>query len=529
MQSQINEAWKSTCRTLLGEEVGGLSDFEPYLSRHVEQMAERKSSYSGKGVFASERVCEGARFMSDDERPQYSAAGAKLDINEIKDLDSLVFAAREKFVYSGNIVLGNSSGVEKSDRCADSVHVYKSRGIVDGSKFLAFSDQVRVSEYAFGTVLSGEVKSIIHSYEVYKTTRCMEGFYTWHSSDCYFTANLQGCRNCMFSFNLRNRSDTIGNLQLPKDKYVSLKKKLLAEIADELRRKKTIIGIAELLELPKRKLGGAPAAPEAQPPKPQKEVESAFRSTFTLLLGKPPSGLQKYEQYLASNSGKITTVKSATGSGELNLPPLEVFHSLARSALTEQEALEMGKSHLSEGGADSLSIKNAPALLADLAYATPDLHGGKNLDIVHCACYDDSSHAYSCSFAYSNKMSAYSYWPRDSEHVFGCRRVFFSNYCIACHDSVKLSRCMEVDASHNCRDSYFCHNCEGLDNCMFCFNAKSLKYAVANVEVGKEEYMRIRKIVLDSLAYRMEKSGSPGMGIFTLGCAKAQSGGKNVF
>ena len=33
-----------------------------------------------------------------------------------------------------------------------------------------------------------------------------------------------------------------------------------------------------------------------------------------------------------------------------------------------------------------------------------------------------------------------------------------------------------------CSDSWFCHNVEGMQNALFCFNTKSKRYAVGNAE-----------------------------------------------
>ena len=67
------------------------------------------------------------------------------------------------------------------------------------------------------------------------------------SSDCYYSANCENCSDCMFSFNLRNKRHTVGNVQLPREKYLGLKKKLVGEILGELLPRKRVISIAEIL------------------------------------------------------------------------------------------------------------------------------------------------------------------------------------------------------------------------------------------------------------------------------------------
>ncbi|MBM3228892.1 hypothetical protein FJZ26_00515 [Candidatus Parvarchaeota archaeon] len=62
------------------------------------------------------------------------------------------------------------------------------------------------------------------------------------------------------------------------------------------------------------------------------------------------------------------------------------------------------------------------------------------------------------------------------------------------------------------------HNCESLDNCMFCFNTKSKRYAIANKEVGREAYMKIKKLFLDEIGEKLEKNKDLKTSIYTIGC-----------
>jgi hypothetical protein len=55
----------------------------------------------------------------------------------------------------------------------------------------------------------------------------------------------------LFSFNQVAKHYMIGNLELQHDRYDSLKQKLMAEIAEELRRKKRFPSLFELMMTPK--------------------------------------------------------------------------------------------------------------------------------------------------------------------------------------------------------------------------------------------------------------------------------------
>jgi hypothetical protein len=246
---EVEKAWKAACRVLLGEEIGSLRDYETYLSRHLEKTRNERSAISGKGVTVFEQnFCRGAMFISNDEREEYGRmlAGAKLNVNEVKDMDSIVEAIGERLWYAGNIITGNSQGVEESDACSNSFFVRRSSEIYD-SKYVAYSDAMRFGEYVFGSNWIGETRFAIKTYETFKVVRCMEAVRISQSSDCYYVAGVEGCSNCMFSFNQRNRRNLIGNLELERGEYGKLRDKLVGDIRDTLRAKKSVPTIIDLI------------------------------------------------------------------------------------------------------------------------------------------------------------------------------------------------------------------------------------------------------------------------------------------
>jgi hypothetical protein len=122
-----------------------------------------------------------------------------------------------------------------------------------------------------------------------------------------------------------------------------------------------------------------------------------------------------------------------------------------------------------------------------------------------------------CNRAYHSKDCAYCSWPRDADHMFGCESTRNSSFCINCYYSWKLSRCFECDTSQNCTGSYFLHNCENVHDSMFCFNVKNLKYAVGNAEVGREEFLRLKAMLLSEITRSLAKSRNYGRSIYSLG------------
>ena len=250
MDAQLSRAWNETCQILLGGELGDITQYENYLMRFVEEVEFRKSELSGKRVTTSSpSLLKNAKFISMDEQQKYDEIfrNTKLNLNEIKDIDSITSAIKDKFYYAGNIISGNSANFEDCDSCANSRYLFHSNELYD-CKFMAYSSVLRFCENCFGTSSGGETKFAINCYEVYQQNRCMETFRCYTSNDCFYSATLEQCTNCLFSFNQKNKVNVIGNLQLEKGKFFDLKKKLLAEIREELKAKKEILSILDIMK-----------------------------------------------------------------------------------------------------------------------------------------------------------------------------------------------------------------------------------------------------------------------------------------
>ncbi|MFH1306555.1 MAG: hypothetical protein ABIH83_02780 [Candidatus Micrarchaeota archaeon] len=245
----INDAFKNTCRVLLGEEIGELKEYEDYLSKYVEKPYKKKSAISQRDIVVSpQHYCKNSKFISNDEMPKYAEIieDAKFDINKIKDIDSILGQLSEKLYYSGNIVIGNSREVLESDSCANSQYVYKSIRIYD-SKFVAYSSDVRYGENIFGCDKVPPSKFLISACHTHKSVRCMETLTTIMCSDCYYSAHLEECYNCLFSFNQKSRRNLIGNVQFTKEEYGKIKSKLLEDMKEMLKSKKSVPSIMDII------------------------------------------------------------------------------------------------------------------------------------------------------------------------------------------------------------------------------------------------------------------------------------------
>ncbi|MFH1448365.1 MAG: hypothetical protein ABIG39_05870, partial [Candidatus Micrarchaeota archaeon] len=187
----------------------------------------------------------------------------------------------------------------------------------------------------------------------------------------------------------------------------------------------------------------------------------------------------------------------------------------------EEEAEVLGKFCLHQKIVDEISWENIPNNIGLIAYFTPEIRVGKNENVKDCQTFH-SSHALNVFTTVYSKYSAFSDWTRTSEYVFGSCFVHESSFCLKCFYSKKLTRCFEVDSSRNCTDCYFCHNCENVRGGILCFNAKNLSHAICNVEVGREEFERVKKLLLDWVNLDIRKNRRLSIGIFDVGAPKKQ-------
>lgn len=249
-----------------------------------------------------------------------------------------------------------------------------------------------------------------------------------------------------------------------------------------------------------------------------KDIENAFETTAKLILGKKlEGGLDSYAQWLnKTRANESEKVKSAISERMVYVAPMEFFRIMKGNLVTLDESLAFGAMHLSEGEVETLSLANASQALCGIKKTTPEIIYGKNIGTEECACYGPTQSCYRSSFTWFTDRAAYCFMPRTSESVFGCSNVIDCKFSMNCFNSAKLTRCLEVSDSNNCSDCLFCHNCENVDNAMFCFNTKSKRYAIANVEVGREKYMEIKKKVVESIFNELNSTKTLRFGILGL-------------
>lgn len=519
----LNRAWKSTCKVILGREIGELETFEEWLSGYRGEWREEKSCLSGKPVgLGITSYCNGARFLSFEEI-DFGQKSEPLTINQMKDIESIAQALGERWSYAGNVVMGNSNFVESSSNIIDSNFILAS-SVVSDSKYVSHSKFIRSCQYDFGAYGDGDSSHVIRDSDGFKNRRCFECHSCANLSDCYYCNRCQDCRECMFCFGAKSRSYCIGNLELPKDKYLLLKSRLLSQLSDELEKKKKAFSLFELVE----RCAEFPSETSLQKAKPEQAagkeaVEAAFSRTSKLLLGKELFGLDNYSNFLFRNVPQDIVAKSAFSKRKVlftgYLKPLLSSHDIGARAATEDEMRLLGDVHIGKEQAERLefNLDAIASCLKDIAYISLDNQAGENINMLDCSNYHFAENCYRASATVYAKKCALSWWARESEQIFGSATVWASSFCIKGFYSKKLTRAFEVDSCDNSSDIYFSHNCENVQDALFCFNVKNQRFAIGNAQLQPELYRKLKAALLSQVASELEKKKDLRLGIYSIG------------
>lgn len=521
--NELNKRWKSTCRILLGGEVGELSDYAKWLYEKNGPRLLHKSEISGKEVVLSSDVySKNASYISFDE----ADLGKKyppLSINEIKDIDSLISAVADRIIYSGNIILGNSRFVEQSSTITEGVCIHHTERNAF-SKYVAYSTRGGYSDHVFGCYGFGPAHFSIKCGGVWDVTRGFCISKSDFSTDIYFSHGLTNCYDCIFCFNVRNKRNAIGNLVLPREKYSQLKLKLVSEMREKLMKEKRLPFLFELIAKEKPDYGELTRVFSSAPDFPQEKtdktkIEKAFSETSRVVLGKSLSPIDKYSKWMAAKSSIRTEPAASCASGtHLILPDYAWFIDYPKDRLLEQKEADFAgeKLALSLESAESLTLQNAASKLSSIAYFCPQWLTGKLKNNIDSPLSIDAVDCYGGILNMLSKHSAFCYSSRNSEKIFGCREGREDSFCINSHFSTRCTRCFEIDHCSSCSGIYFCHNCENVHDSMFCFNVKNKKYAIGNVEIGREKFLEAKKILLDYVGKELGAKGELALDIYNL-------------
>ena len=496
---EVNKAFQNTSKVLFGQSIGELKEFDNYLSETMNPYDSYESKLSGKEVIVNSYYPEDAAFISADEVAALKRQ--QVDINSIKDIDSLVEAVKDTFAYSGNQMFGLNSNLWLTTAITDSHYIIKSHNVVK-TKYASNCCYTRECSHIFGLIGNPYSEYTIRCSMGGHLKRCFEAYSCDGCSDLYYCFRCDGSTDCMFSFGFMGGRYVIGNNHLTREQYLELKAKLVNEIAEELKTKKQLPSI---LDLPQhygfvnnaRQDEERLEFEECQP-----AINEAFGKTSRVILGESLSPMQEHKEWLYGiNLFDLKKIRAAFGMASMK-HSYGGFKKLHPERLVqEEEFFNIAKrAHLSKS---NKSLEEVMHELAKIIYFTCSFTVTPSSNIV------DTPYSLCCNDMYvaigvQAKYVAFAVGIKCNYVFGGLGRIVQSNFDINCYDSVNITRCFESDASYNSSDLYYCHNCENVNNAIFSFNIKNKQYAVGNTMVGKEQFLRTKKILLDYVLERIK-------------------------
>ncbi|MBI5061006.1 MAG: hypothetical protein HZB67_01710 [Candidatus Aenigmarchaeota archaeon] len=233
------------------------------------------------------------------------------------------------------------------------------------------------------------------------------------------------------------------------------------------------------------------------------ELEKEFSTTCRLLLGSELLGtLDDYGKWLGRHVPLPHLSKSALSGKDVWLPPPLSFrrtYFTTKRVISMEEMDLVNSSPFSAGeiaNSSPADIKNK--FIKPLVYVCGNFRYQEHQNVEKCSGAGGGVNLYYGEDVYLGvKNIGYSNYTLYCENMFGCHGCLHSKFSIHAYNSTNVTRCFEVEGCENSSDLLFCHNCEGTSNAILCFNAKNLRYAVGNVEVGPDEFARVKKILLD--------------------------------
>ena len=507
----LNEEWKKTCKLVLGGEIGELKDFQQYLMREVERsglVKQRSCSRSHKRLQIFLDFYPDSAAFIDNTLLQHTKI-TPLSINEIKDIDSIMEAWREKLLYKGNVVLGNSSHIQESDTVFDSHYVLSSAGISNATN-VAYSVWIRDgSKNVFGVIGGPEVKYSIKSYYGYKLTRGFEVHTFANVTDAYFSHYVISSREVMFSFVQIGKAYVIGNNTLPKDKYFALKHALLEQIRDELSKNKTLPTLMDLIASPER--------PRTQCKRVQQRkelfnfeiVDQGFKKTTQLLLNHSFS-LNELKHWLAH--GRVVPVKNVRtvfcNNGEYyNVKVVTFDNDLSNRVVELEEIPLLNTLTLQHDEMTSLSsifnnLKHIGVLCQKMEFADEQLGG--NTNTAEVAVRAGAVNAFRVYDVTHGKHQAYNYLScPHSSYTYGSTFVTHSSFVINSVKGYKITRALECDNCEYSSDVYFAHDINNCSEVMFSQHLRNKRYVIGNNTLPKDKYFALKRKLLAELVEKL--------------------------
>ena len=114
----------------------------------------------------------------------------------------------------------------------------------------------------------------------------------------------------------------------------------------------------------------------------------------------------------------------------------------------------------------------------------------------------NSSNVYRSISIFDSQNIIFSYKNFNSNYLLASRDNSYCNLGIRMKESIYCSSSFEVSWSNKVSKSMFIHDCYDLYECLFCSHLRSKKYCIANMQFEVEEYLKLKKLVIEWILTR---------------------------
>jgi len=235
------------------------------------------------------------------------------------------------------------------------------------------------------------------------------------------------------------------------------------------------------------------------------DINQSWNSTCKTVFGQEIGDLSKFKDYLKEAVPGKSVFSSFSqrplfvGSGEY--PMLgRYFDDSAERALVEKQNQPFKLDQIKD-------IDTLTSTLKERFVYGANKTQGRCEEIQSSDFVVDSINVLGSAHILRGKNIAYSYKARDCESIFGSTAFGYGANAIRAYYNKGITRVFECTTCETITDSLFCYQTFNSSDCMFCFNSRNRRHCVANVQLSKEQYAKLKSTLLEQIVGELTRKG----------------------
>ncbi len=232
----MEKAFASLCRVMFGKEMP-MGRYESWLLGRMPAMGKatspfgRATSVPDDPAFPAFSGLPKGRLVTFDEALELGKL--RLEEGALCSIERIREGLPEIAYFSSELVEGNTNNIVKSPHVVHSSNIYNVYSATH-SEYAGLGWLVLNSRYAFGCYRVMESEFCLKCHNSFRLNRCFEMDSSSGCLDSMFCHNSEGLSDCMFCFNVKGMRNAIGNAELERDRYKSVRNLLVEQMAQEL-------------------------------------------------------------------------------------------------------------------------------------------------------------------------------------------------------------------------------------------------------------------------------------------------------